>query len=310
MTEHPDLVRLAARTRSVLADAVSTVFDPLLLVGVLLLAVGAASHPSPWIGAAWALAAIAGCALAPEAVLRLLVRTGRVRDRQLVMREQRHTPMLVAAGCVVLTLAALMLLGAPDRLVALVVTILAGLCVMALVTRWWKASVHAAVAATCATVTALVFGPVSLLGTLPVVAAVGWARVRRAGTASPRYSPAPPSAPSPPPSSSPRSSPEPLTSLRTACRAQNCSPCRSSEHDTQFSRSSGRARHRAHGERKRSLGANGSVPETLLCRLASHIEGGADDSPRIARRAGRPNRLAQFALCGLNSSACSDDPAQ
>ena len=38
--------------------------------------------------------------------------------------------------------------------VALVVTILAGLCVMALVTRWWKASVHAAVAATCATVTA------------------------------------------------------------------------------------------------------------------------------------------------------------
>lgn len=183
MSEHPDLARLASRVRSRPADAVSTVFDPLVLLTATMLLVGA-THAVPWVGVAWALAAIAGCALVPEAVLRLLVRAGRVGDRQLVVREQRHVPMLVAAVCVGATLALLVLGGAPRALVAVVITLLVGLAVMTAMTHWWKASIHADVAATCATILGWSVGAWTLAATAPIVAAVCWARVR-AGRHSP-----------------------------------------------------------------------------------------------------------------------------
>ncbi|GAB94788.1 membrane-associated phospholipid phosphatase [Kineosphaera limosa] len=176
--DHPDLARLASRARSRLADAVATAFDPLVLVTLTLLVVAARAAENPLAGVAWALAAIAGCALIPEVVLRVLVRSGRVRDRQLVLREQRHVPMLIAAASVTLTLVALALLGAPRPLLALIVTILVGLAAITLVTRFWKASIHADVAATCATVAAIDVGAWTLCLTVPIVAAVAWARVR------------------------------------------------------------------------------------------------------------------------------------
>lgn len=181
----PDLRRLGARPASRLADLVSAVFDPLILVSATLVAVGAAATSPAWVGLAWAAAAMAGCALTPEIVLRLLVRAGSVGDRQLVVRAHRHTPMLIATGCIAVTLLLLVVGGAPQALVALVVTILLGLAAMMAVTRVWKASVHADVAATCATVAATYLGPWTVWAGVPIVAAVCWARIR-----SGRHSPA------------------------------------------------------------------------------------------------------------------------
>lgn len=174
----PDLRRLHARPTSRVADTVGAVFDPLILVSATLLAVGAGATAPWWVGLGWALAAIAGCALVPEIVLRLLVRAGSVGDRQLVVRAHRHTPMLIAAASIAVTLALLWVGGAPRPLLALVVTILVGLAAMTALTRVWKASVHADVAATCATVAATFYGPATLWAGVPIVAAVCWARTR------------------------------------------------------------------------------------------------------------------------------------
>lgn len=176
--QHPDLRRLAARPVSRTADLIGKIFDPLVLTSALLLAVGAAGHPNPWVGVGWAVLALVGCAILPELVLRALVRSGRAGDRQLVRREQRRIPMLVAAACVAVVAVLLTTSGAPRLLSATVWTVLAGVAVMTAVTQLWKASIHAAVAATTATVTALVLGPRTLLAGVAVCLVVAWARVR------------------------------------------------------------------------------------------------------------------------------------
>ncbi len=176
--DHPDVRRLTAREPSMAADRIGRFFDPLVLTAALLLAVGVAGAANPWVGAGWAALAGVGCAVVPEAVVRLSVRCGRAGDRQLVRREQRHVPMLVAAVSVLAIAVVLTLTGAPPLLVATVWTVLAGVAVLAAVTRVWKASIHAGVAATVATVATGVFGIGTLAFTGPICLAVAWARVR------------------------------------------------------------------------------------------------------------------------------------
>ncbi|MBN1171922.1 MAG: phosphatase PAP2 family protein, partial [Micromonosporaceae bacterium] len=51
--------------------------------------------------------------------------------------------------------------------------------VSVVVSHWWKMSIHAAVASGAAMIAALVVGvPWVVLGLLPLVALVGWSRVR------------------------------------------------------------------------------------------------------------------------------------
>lgn len=176
--EHPDLARLAERTPSRAADTVSRVLDPLVLVTAVSVLVSVASSPHWWAGVGWAALVVTFCAGIPEITLRLLVRSGRAADRQLVRRESRAVPVLVALGSVVVGVVALGLLGAPRPLVALVVTIFVGLLVIGAITRFWKASFHADVAATVAVVLAVMFGPATALVSVPLVALVSWARVR------------------------------------------------------------------------------------------------------------------------------------
>jgi membrane-associated phospholipid phosphatase len=54
---------------------------------------------------------------------------------------------------------------------------LAGLTLTAAITRYWKISLHTAVAGGTATILAIVLGP-ALLATGVLVAAIGWSRVK------------------------------------------------------------------------------------------------------------------------------------
>jgi len=78
---------------------------------------------------------------------------------------------------VLLGLAVLVLAGAPRDLTALVGTVLALTVATIAVTSFWKISVHAMVAAMTTGILAALYGPALWL-LLPVVAAIGWARVR------------------------------------------------------------------------------------------------------------------------------------
>lgn len=176
-TEHPDLIRLASRRRSRAADVVSVVLDPFLVtfVGLVVLSVRAAGVP----GLGWALLAAVFCVGIPEGTVRWWVRRGRVGDRQLVQREQRHLPLLVAAGSVALGVVVLLVAGAPSTVTAFVLGGLTAVAVMAALTRVVKASFHAGVIAAVVSVFAVDGLPAPLVvACVPLVVLVGWARVR------------------------------------------------------------------------------------------------------------------------------------
>ncbi|MEY9212384.1 membrane-associated phospholipid phosphatase [Thermobifida halotolerans] len=157
------------------ATVVSEVFAPVVLVVTVLPVVGWSSTHS-LAGVGWGLFAVLFCAVVPYAVVLVGVRRGHWSDHHIRDRSQRTVPFLIAIGCVAAGTAALAVLDAPRAVLALVVAMLAGLVSTTVVTRWWKISVHTAVAAGVASVLTLVYGPM-LAVTFPLVACVGWSRV-------------------------------------------------------------------------------------------------------------------------------------
>lgn len=159
-----------------MARTVSRVAHPLVLAPFVLLVTGAraAGVHGVWFGLLGAVF-VAGV---PGALLWLATRSGRVMDMDVSRVEQRP---LVLALTLVSVLAGVVLLvaaGAPRPLLVLLAAMAGGVLVAAIVSRFWKASIHTACATGTATVLC-VFGPGWLAAVMAVVAlAVGWARFR------------------------------------------------------------------------------------------------------------------------------------
>jgi cellobiose-specific phosphotransferase system component IIC len=160
-----------------LATLLTNLFAPAHLVIGILLVVGATSHPSPIRGLGWGALAALLVGVLPYAWVLHAVRQGRFTSRRVPDRAQRLLPLAVAATAAVAALAVLAFLGAPRVLVALMLAMLTGLTVTAAITRYWKISLHTAVASGTATIFAIMFGP-ALLATGVLVAAIGWSRVQ------------------------------------------------------------------------------------------------------------------------------------
>jgi membrane-associated phospholipid phosphatase len=163
-------------SRRRLAHLLTEVFAPAPIAGLLLLVV--AWHSAESVGDAlrWGAIAVVCAAVVPMTYIVAGVRRRRLTDRHVRLRQQRPLPLLVGVISVVLGMALLTLGHAPRDLIALIAAMGAGLLSSLLVTLVWKVSIHVAVVAGALVVLVLVFGP-SWLALLPVVAAVGWARV-------------------------------------------------------------------------------------------------------------------------------------
>lgn len=173
-----DLDRLQAARPSRVADRIAISTDPGIVVGALVGFVAAWSTRAVGPTLGWSAATIAFCVLLPYAALALLLRSGRVSDRQIVRREQRLVPGLAALACLVAGLVALWLLGAPRDLLVLMVANVAGLVTLLAISRWWKISLHTAVGSGAATIVGVLAGWPWGLALAPLVAVVGWARWR------------------------------------------------------------------------------------------------------------------------------------
>lgn len=92
------------------------------------------------------------------------------------LRQERPLPLLVGVTSVLAGIALLTFGRAPRDLVALIVAMGVGLSSSLLVTLKWKISIHVAVVAGAVVILILVFGPTWLV-LMPLIAAVGWARV-------------------------------------------------------------------------------------------------------------------------------------
>ncbi|WP_265565159.1 hypothetical protein [Streptomyces hygroscopicus] len=159
-----------------LAKLITEVLAPGILVVVILLVVG--WHSTRTLsGLGWGLLASLFCGIIPYGFIIAGVRLGRWTDRHIKIRQQRFVPLTVTMGSVVAGMLALVVLGAPREIFALVVAMLAGLAVTLTVTKWWKVSVHTAVAGGVSAILILTYG-IAMVWAFPVVALTGWSRVK------------------------------------------------------------------------------------------------------------------------------------
>lgn len=126
-------------------------------------------------GAAWGGLAAILVAGVPMAFIAHGVKRGRWNDHHVNDRSQRAVPLLVALASVALAAVLLVVVRAPRELVALVGAQVVGLVAVLVVTRWWKVSIHAAVAGGLLGIFVVIFGPWALLG-VAALAAVAWSR--------------------------------------------------------------------------------------------------------------------------------------
>ena len=164
----------ARRTR--VAKVLTEVFAPPILVLTLLVVVGI--HSTSSIGEGLLLGAVATFFAAglPYAIMLVGIRQGRLSDRHLSPREQRPAMMIIGLMSVSVGLLVMAWLDAPRELFALVAAMVAGVGVALAISSFWKISIHAACAAGTIAILVIVFGWIMLVW-VPVVAAIGWARV-------------------------------------------------------------------------------------------------------------------------------------
>lgn len=159
------------------ARIASEVFAPAVLIAGLMLVVGWHAGDQPGVSRWWGLPGALFTVGIPMAYVVRGVRRGRYSSHHIPEREHRRTPLLFGIACVLVGLLALVLLGAPRDVLALLAAGGVGLVVFTVVTLWWKMSIHAGVAAGTAATLATLYGPLALLS-LPLVLLACWSRVR------------------------------------------------------------------------------------------------------------------------------------
>lgn len=167
VTAHPDIQRKLARVITELSGPAVCAVAGLLVVAIRSTGNGA--------GAAWGGFAAIFVAGIPMGYIAKGVKRGKWSDHHIDDRSSRAIPLLVGAASVAAAAGLLRLVHAPESLIALVLSMLAGLIAVLVVTHWWKVSIHAAVAGGLVGVLLVLFGPIALLGVLPL-AAVAWSR--------------------------------------------------------------------------------------------------------------------------------------
>ncbi|MDT0532997.1 phosphoesterase PA-phosphatase [Micromonospora sp. DSM 115977] len=174
---HDVIDRPDRRTSRLLARAATEVFAPALLAALMPVVVGLHAASPVGVGLAWALVGSLFCSVIPNSLIWWGVRRGRLTDHHIRRREQRRRPLAYGLLSVLVGLAVMIGFGAPRPVLAMVVVMFALGLAVTVVNLVWKLSIHAAVAAGAAAVLVIEFGP-ALLASAPVVALVGWSRVR------------------------------------------------------------------------------------------------------------------------------------
>jgi membrane-associated phospholipid phosphatase len=145
----------------------------LAVAGLLVVAIHSAGSGA---GAAWGGFAALLVTGVPLAYVAKGIRSGKWADHHIADRTQRAVPLLIASASVALAAVLLVLVRAPRDLISLVLAQLVGLIVVLVVSRWWKISIHTAVAGGLLGILLVLFGPWSLLG-IPVLVGVAWSRI-------------------------------------------------------------------------------------------------------------------------------------
>lgn len=157
------------------AHVISNVASPpVWMLGTAVLTMLAAPEPNAWVYlVAYAMPTI----LIPTFYIIYLYRTGKLSDLHVKKREERVKPMIVIAISAALSFFVLLFTSPPTIIAAVGLTMTAQFIGIALITIFWKVSLHTTSAATCVLMAYWVFPWLGLL-LFPVLIAVIWARIK------------------------------------------------------------------------------------------------------------------------------------
>jgi membrane-associated phospholipid phosphatase len=156
---------------------ISRIFHPILMNVVAFLIVGYFALETPSAGLWWAGVCMLLQVLPPTIFFTIRARQGAYVDEDVSVRQQRNELYLFGLVTVLIGLALLILLGAPQAFLALLVCGLALGVLGGVINLFWKISIHAASIASTATV-ALLFSRSLGVALWLCALAVAWARVR------------------------------------------------------------------------------------------------------------------------------------
>jgi len=158
------------------AAITSEVLAPWIFAGVMPPVVGAMTSEPWWHGLLIGLLVTTLTAVVPYVVIHLRVRSGSYSDRHLVRRQDRPKFLAMVVGLTILALSLTHLLDGSRPVQVFVMLVLVTAAVGAVVSRWWKISMHTLVmTASLVVLIALERGLTPLAALLPLVV---WARLR------------------------------------------------------------------------------------------------------------------------------------
>jgi membrane-associated phospholipid phosphatase len=160
-----------------LGHLLSRVFHPIPMNVLTFLIVGYFGLENRASGLAWAGACVLALVLPPTLFYTIRLRQGAYGDEDVSIRQQRNELYLFGFVWVLLATAALIPLGVPAPLLAVIVTALVIGVIAGIVNLFWKISVHATAIGTLATVALLQMRSLGIALWICALA-VGWARVR------------------------------------------------------------------------------------------------------------------------------------
>lgn len=176
MPDRPATAESATRADRI-ALLVTDLSSPALVVVATLVAVAWHSAQSTFDAVAAIVISVFFVAALPYAYLQLRLRKRTTDDRHVQVRSQRQPLLRFGLVSTAVGVATLIALDAPRQVLALVGADVAGLAVVAALTRRWKLSMHTAVASGAVVIAALTFGWSALVLAASLVP-ISWARLR------------------------------------------------------------------------------------------------------------------------------------
>lgn len=169
---------VALEVSSRVARLLTEIAAPWVWCVALPYAVAFSSDIDFWPAVGWGTLVAFGAAAVPMGVIMRGIRRGSVQSgHHITTRTERYVPLLAALTSVTAVLSILAAADGPPTIVAVTVVMLATVVVALAITRVWKVSMHAAVAAGSVVVLGFLHGPPAALLWIPV-AAVCWSRVK------------------------------------------------------------------------------------------------------------------------------------
>lgn len=160
------------------AFGVSAIFSPYIMAVffIVLLTYNYADDLSQFLP--WVLTFLIFGTIIPGFYVLWLIETEKIRDIHIANLEERRVPFLIAGISSVIGAVLLMSLGAAKPVIVMAVTYALNALVVALVTQYWKISIHMAMLTSIITVAVIIFGPIYVWFYFLLIP-LAWSRVHR-----------------------------------------------------------------------------------------------------------------------------------